>query len=231
MNLIKHWPGLYVLGKATLSRLSVKERRVCWAIYTCVASPILSTHEDESIKWAAFKWFVRESTLTGTVVVHCFNTLNNCSTSITNQPTKDIIWTTEHIVWCDSGIIVFNDSANERRRNNVTSFFISSAYEIYELIDKKGPSGMIWFSFAVRTWKVCLKYIFWSRYWLGTAKSGSSIDIDLQIVFGGSAQIKILSKGAKCVQGIKHDNISRFVVICSHGNLPYCKHVINIIHI
>ena len=38
-------------------------------------------------KWAAFKWFVRDSALTGTAVLHCFNTLN-CSTSITNQPSK-----------------------------------------------------------------------------------------------------------------------------------------------
>ena len=37
-------------------------------------------------KWAAFMWFVRDSALAGTAVIHCFNTLNNCSTSITNQP-------------------------------------------------------------------------------------------------------------------------------------------------
>ena len=34
-------------------------------------------------------WFVRDSALAGTAVIHCFNTLNNCSTSITNQPTTN----------------------------------------------------------------------------------------------------------------------------------------------
>ena len=33
-------------------------------------------------------WFFRDSALAGTAVIQCFNTLNNCSTSITNQPTK-----------------------------------------------------------------------------------------------------------------------------------------------
>ena len=35
-------------------------------------------------------WFVRDSALAGTAVIHCFNTLNNCSTSITNQPTNQL---------------------------------------------------------------------------------------------------------------------------------------------
>ena len=47
-------------------------------------------HEDELLKWAAFMWFVRNSALAGTAVIHCSNTLNNCSTSITNQPQAPI---------------------------------------------------------------------------------------------------------------------------------------------
>ena len=35
-----------------------------------------------------FLWFVCDSAQAGTAVIHCSNTLNNCSTSITNQPTN-----------------------------------------------------------------------------------------------------------------------------------------------
>ena len=40
------------------------------------------------IKWAAFKWFIRDSALTGDDSSSLFYTVNNCFTSITNQPTN-----------------------------------------------------------------------------------------------------------------------------------------------
>ena len=40
------------------------------------------------IKWAAFKWFIRDSAPNGDGSSSLFYTVNNCFTSITNQPTK-----------------------------------------------------------------------------------------------------------------------------------------------
>ena len=37
-------------------------------------------------------WFFRDSALAGTAVIHCFNTLNNCSASITNPTNQPIAW-------------------------------------------------------------------------------------------------------------------------------------------
>ena len=41
------------------------------------------------IKWAAFKWFIRDSAPNGDGSSSLFYTVNNCFTSITNQPTKN----------------------------------------------------------------------------------------------------------------------------------------------
>ena len=39
------------------------------------------------IKWAAFKWFIRDSAPNGDGSSSLFYTVNNCFTFITNQPT------------------------------------------------------------------------------------------------------------------------------------------------
>ena len=43
------------------------------------------------IKWAAFKWFIRDSAPNGDGRFSLFYTVNNCFTSITNQPTNQPI--------------------------------------------------------------------------------------------------------------------------------------------
>ena len=71
-----------------------------------------SNAENVYIWWrhheVAFKWFFHDSVLTGTAVLHCFHTLNNCSTSITNQPTNP--WTRDN-------------SLRRRRLGHVTARF------------------------------------------------------------------------------------------------------------
>ena len=42
------------------------------------------------IKWAAFKWFIRDSAPNGDGSSSLFYTVNNCFTSITNQPTNQV---------------------------------------------------------------------------------------------------------------------------------------------
>ena len=45
------------------------------------------------IKWAAFKWFIRDSAPNGDGSSSLFYTVNNCFTSITNQPTNGLLFT------------------------------------------------------------------------------------------------------------------------------------------
>ena len=79
-------------------------------------------------------WFVCDSALAVTADIHCFNTLNNCSISITNQPTKVPCWTQiiasvrQHLTFDDSWTWSYLRGVWEKFSGNVSISIINLSH-------------------------------------------------------------------------------------------------------